>query len=146
MGGKSILDNYEVGYGKPPRDHQFRPGQSGNPKGRAQGTKNLKTDLAEELQERILVREGERPLEISKQRAIVKTLVTKTLRGDARITSNLLNLMIRVLDLEGAAADAEQPLSFDESEVLAAFEERLSRRANRSSTGDDPGREGGSHE
>ena len=99
--------------------------------------------MAEELQERILVREGERPLQISKQRAIVKTLVAKTLKGDARAASNLLNLMIRVLDLEGAAADAEQPLSADDTEVLAAFEQRLSRRANRSSAGDDPGREGG---
>lgn len=26
--------SYEVGYGKPPKEHQFKPGQSGNPKGR----------------------------------------------------------------------------------------------------------------
>ena len=25
---------YKVGYGKPPREHQFKPGQSGNPAGR----------------------------------------------------------------------------------------------------------------
>jgi hypothetical protein len=28
---------YKVGRGKPPRDKQFRPGQSGNPKGRPKG-------------------------------------------------------------------------------------------------------------
>jgi len=133
--------NYQVGYGKPPKDHQFRPGQSGYPKGRAQGTKNLKTDLAEELQETILVRERGRPLQVSKQRAIVKRLVEKTLNGDARAASNLLNL-IRVLGLEGAAAEAEPPLSADESEVLAELAQRLSRRVNGSGTGDDPGPEG----
>ena len=44
---------YEVGYGKPPKHTRFQPGQSGNPRGRPKGTKNLKTDLEEELSERV---------------------------------------------------------------------------------------------
>ena len=51
-------DEYEVGYSKPPKHSRFKPGQSGNPKGRAKGTPNLKTDLSQELAERIRVREG----------------------------------------------------------------------------------------
>ena len=58
--------DYEVGYKKPPKDTQFKPGQSGNPLGRPKGTKNLKTDLMEELGQKIVVREGDRPLEVSK--------------------------------------------------------------------------------
>lgn len=42
-----------VGYKKPPVAKQFQPGQSGNPAGRPKGSKNLKSELAEELQERI---------------------------------------------------------------------------------------------
>jgi hypothetical protein len=34
---------YEVGYGKPPKDTQFKPGQSGNPKGYKKHVKSLKT-------------------------------------------------------------------------------------------------------
>jgi hypothetical protein len=49
-----------VGYGKPPQRTQFKPGNSGNPRGRPKGTKNLKTDLMEELGEKILVHEGDR--------------------------------------------------------------------------------------
>jgi hypothetical protein len=49
---------YQVGYGKPPKHTQFKLGESGNPQGRSKGTKNLKTDLAEELCEKIVVHEG----------------------------------------------------------------------------------------
>lgn len=34
--------SYEVGYGKPPSDKQFKKGQSGNPMGRPKGSRNKK--------------------------------------------------------------------------------------------------------
>lgn len=44
-------NNREVGYCKPPREHQFKPGQSGNPQGRPVGTVSLRTLLKEKLAE-----------------------------------------------------------------------------------------------
>ena len=35
--------DYDVGYGKPATAHPFIKGQSGNPRGRPPGAKNLKT-------------------------------------------------------------------------------------------------------
>lgn len=35
--------DYEVGYGRPPVATRFKAGQSGNPSGRAKGTRNLTT-------------------------------------------------------------------------------------------------------
>lgn len=34
---------YQVGYCKPPKEHQFAPNKSGNPKGKPKGAKGLKT-------------------------------------------------------------------------------------------------------
>src|ERR1700730_396257 len=84
-------DEQQVGYGNPPKGSRFKKGQSGNRRGRPKGSKNLKTDLTEELQTEIKVREGSRAIKISKQRAIVKTLIAKTLTGDARAVTTLTN-------------------------------------------------------
>ena len=51
---------YEVGYGKPPRHTRFIKGQSGNPRGRPTGAKNLKTLLSEALNETVIVTIEER--------------------------------------------------------------------------------------
>jgi hypothetical protein len=123
-------DEQPVGYGNPPKGSRFKKGQSGNRRGRPKGSKNLKTDLTEELQTEIKVREGSRAIKISKQRAIVKTLIAKTLAGDGRAATTLTSLMYRVLDLREEAPDAEEPLSLDESETLEMFRDRLLRGAN----------------
>jgi Family of unknown function (DUF5681) len=115
----------EVGYGKPPKETQFKKGESGNPKGRPKSAKNLKTDLVEELSERIVAREGERTVKISKQRAVIKTLLARTVKGDARAGATLLNLIFRVLDPAGDVAETAAPLSAEEREVLADVEARF---------------------
>jgi hypothetical protein len=124
QGGEDSED-YEVGYGKPPKHTRFQPGRSGNPRGRPKGTKNLKTDLIEELGERILVREGEQARHVSKQRAVVKTLMARTLKADTRAASLLLSMMMKLLDTGEAAEDIAEPLHEDELEILKTFEARL---------------------
>ena len=114
-----MSNDYEVGYKKPPAQCRFKKGQSGNPQGRPSGTKNLKTDLTEELQEPILIREGGRASQISKQRAIVKSLVARTLKGDARAATTLTTMMYRFLGPQDEAPDAEAPLTADEAEIMA---------------------------
>ncbi len=118
-------NNDEVGYGKPPKETQFKKGESGNPKGRPKSAKNLKTDLVEELSERIVAREGERTVKISKQRAVIKTLLARTVKGDARAGATLLNLIFRVLDPAGDVAETAAPLNAEEREVLADIEARF---------------------
>ncbi len=118
-----------VGYGSPPKHTQFKPGQSGNPKGRPRGTKNLKTDLEEELGEMIVVREGGNPKTVSKQRAMVKSLTAKAVHGDARAMVIAFDLMCRLLHAD-EAEDTARGLSPDDKAILKAYAERLLRKLN----------------
>ena len=121
---KGKADGYKVGYGKPPQHTQFKPGQSGNPKGRPRGIKNLNTDLEEELSQKILVTEGGTQLETTKQRAMIKSLFAKALNGDVRASGVLINL---ILGLEQARISAQyaDAMSEEDLAILEAFKQRI---------------------
>ena len=118
---------YGVGYGKPPKHTRFKPGRSGNPKGRPKGTKNLKADLTEELSERISVSEGGKPKKLSKQRALVKSLTAKAIKGDARAISTIINLMLRVL----AGDEEEIEATFFSDDDMALLDNFIARQRAR---------------
>jgi hypothetical protein len=98
--------SYEVGYRKPPRHTQFQKGRSGNAKGRPKGSKNLMTELAEELRETIVVREGGVTKRVSKSRAMVKRQVELALKGDPKALSCLFGLA-RFQTPEGDEAESD---------------------------------------
>ena len=115
---------YEVGYKKPPKKTQFKPGQSGNPIGRPKGSKNLKTELREELQERVAVREGGQRRTVSKQRAMLKSLMAKAVQGDAKSASLVINMVARFLD-QSESDDRSSSVSADDRVILEAFVAQL---------------------
>src|SRR5947207_5927526 len=98
--------SYEVGYKRPPRHSQFKRGHSGNPTGRPRGAKNISTDLMEELSERISVREGERSLKVSKQRALLKSMLSKAMKGDVRAAGVVFQLVARLIEPDAAKTSA----------------------------------------
>lgn len=82
---------FEVGFGKPPRSAQFKPGRSGNPAGRPRGAKNFATAIEQELNTRVTVTENGRRRRISKREVIAKHLVNKAAGGDLKAIPFLLS-------------------------------------------------------
>ena len=117
------MNEYKVGYGKPPKSRQIKRGKSGNPKGRPKGSLKLATDLAAELNEQITVREDGKPRRVSKQRALIKSLMAKALQGDVRANAAVLALYARVItDLP---EDDESFVEENELQILRQFAPRL---------------------
>lgn len=93
-------DDDKVGYGKPPKEHRFKPGQSGNPKGRKKASRGLKTDLQAELDGTIAIRINGEPVKGTRQRLFVKALATRAAFGDLKAASILAPLILQVLGIE----------------------------------------------
>jgi hypothetical protein len=129
----SEAEEEKVGYGKPPTKTRFKPGQSGNPNGRPKASVNLKTDLRSELSEKIHIREGERSLKVSKQRAMLKALVAKALKGDARAANVVLTLVEKLFEPEAAQEEIPDLTSEDQA-ILERF---LGRRMSSQSSSTD---------
>jgi len=132
-----MSDDYDVGYGKPPMHTRFKLGQTGNPQGRPKGSKNLKTDLLEELAETMRITEGGRERRISKQRALIKAQVARGIKGNDRAAAKILDLTLKILGIEDLDDAAEKPPSQEEREVLEALEARIRRKLDKQTNASD---------
>ena len=92
IGQAADREPYAVGYGRPPLHSRFKPGQSGNPKGRAKGSRNLRTILKHVSNEQIQIREGDRTRRMSRMEALVRTTYTRAFKGDPKALASLILL------------------------------------------------------
>jgi hypothetical protein len=113
----STSASYRVGYGKPPRQHQFRRGHSGNPKGRPKGVKNTLTLLREILDRQVEMRTGGGVVrKVSVREAMLARFAESALKGDIKAAGFLLQRY----DM-AEAGNATDVATQDEQEIIDAF-------------------------
>ena len=100
--------DYNVGFGKPPEEHRFKKGESGNPAGRPRGAKSgkparpeewLKAIVLEEAYRDITVGEGDRTVTMPMAQAIIRTLAVEAAKGKPR-PQRLFTEMLSTIEQE----------------------------------------------
>jgi hypothetical protein len=118
-----MSEDYEVGYGKPPKHSRFERGKSGNPRGRPRGVRGLKTELLAALSARHTIQINGKPVRGNRQQLMLMTLATRAASGDLKAQALLLPLVVQALGLEDRGAMTERLSAQDEAllnELLAA--------------------------
>ena len=86
LGTDAADQEYRVGPGRPPREHQFKPGQSGNPDGARRKARSIAPDLKalfeRALSRKVTLRQGEQKRIITKAAAGIEQLVNQFAKGD----------------------------------------------------------------
>ena len=90
-GAGSASEDYEVGYGKPPKGSQFKPGQSGNKKGRKKGRRRLSDVVNGVMQENIPLANSNRKMPAFE--VLIRTLRNQALKGDLKAVASLIMLL-----------------------------------------------------
>ena len=81
MSEENMSDSYEVGYGKPPKDTQFKKGSSGNPKGRPRKARDFHHELLRQSRASITLNVNGSRRRVSKHEAAILQLLDKSIRG-----------------------------------------------------------------
>lgn len=115
--------NYTVGYKKPPRHSQFKPGQSGNLKGRPKAAKGLHSIVRETLTQKVTVRTASGEKKISRIEAVLQKTVEQAMRGNPRAMAELLKLYGNAVPDEKQDAERHQRQEELTATDLAMLEE-----------------------
>jgi hypothetical protein len=114
----SSASTYTTGYKKPPKEHRFRSGQSGNANGRPKGGKNTATLLREILDRKIAVRNGSTIRKISVREAILTRFAEFALKGDTKSAAFLLQ---RYDGTEAVQDNADITTTPEEQEIIDRY-------------------------
>ncbi|WRH64073.1 MAG: DUF5681 domain-containing protein [Fuscovulum sp.] len=117
-------DGPKVGYGVPPLEHQFKPGQSGNSKGRPRGIGNFKKLIVKHAAKKVTVLEGGVEKKMTKLDVVVAAMFNKAAKGDVAAARLLTSLILAETELSGDAyqsgySDADLQVMLEEADWQA---------------------------
>jgi hypothetical protein len=110
--------DYDVGYGRPPKENQFKPGKSGNPRGRPKGTRPVGAALHGIFYQKVRVTDGDRARWVPALEVILRRLANDAMRGDR----NAIKLSFALLDRYAGSPETTLQLSelLTEDEAILA--------------------------
>src|SRR5262249_9675110 len=123
-----------VGYARPPIASRFKPGKSGNPRGRPRDSRNLKTIIQGALTAPVVLREGARKRSISKLEGIVLKQIESALKGNEKAALATLKMAAQVglLDVPEGAAETLTLSASEQEMVNELVSQRVKRRRSAS--------------
>jgi hypothetical protein len=83
---KASKHDYEVGYCRPPKQHQFQRGQSGNPRGRRRQPVSKKVTWEKLMNELVSLHEKGKTRRVTKYECLCLSHLNKAIRGDTPST------------------------------------------------------------
>ena len=115
----TVSNSYEVGYGKPPKHTQFKPGYSGNKKGRLKGSANLFTAVEKLQNERVRIVNNGKQKSISVTEAILRKAGMDALNGNAKAQKIMLDYFEKNERRKEELAQRVEALREDDRTLLA---------------------------
>ena len=88
------MSDYDVGYGKPPKQNQFKSGQSGNGRGRPKGRISTARLLEKHMDAKVMVNIGGKSKKVSRREALVLSAIGDAFKGNEKIRRHFLDLVL----------------------------------------------------
>ena len=111
--------DYSVGYGRPPSASRFKPGVSGNTRGRPKGSRNLKTQVEEAMTASIAIQVGAKSKRVSRIAGVVLRQLQKALMGDGPAAITVIKMALQLgLLADSAGNSGEVALSREDQQIL----------------------------
>ena len=112
--------DYSVGYGRPPLASRFKPGVSGNTRGRPKGSINLKTQVEQAMTANISIQVGAKTKRVSRIAGVVLRQLQKALMGDGPAAIAVIKMASQLGLLDNSAGNSgEVALSKEDEQILS---------------------------
>ena len=118
----------DVGYRKPPKENQFKPGQSGNTAGRPKGYKSLNTIISKVTQKKVTVRTANGFKKMSSAQALVEKTMNDALAGNQKSAQAVFAMM----QAAGLGADVADGIDVANAKRLSDEDEAILNRIQKS--------------
>jgi hypothetical protein len=110
--------DYDVGYRRPPVNGRWKPGQSGNPRGRRKGSKTVGKIIEEALMRKVTIED----VTLTLQEVIIRNLVNAAARRDMKAIQTLFALRERYQDSTATVLNPAELEPNDQAIIKAYFE------------------------